>query len=160
MIVAPKFPGDDDAFVQEIQHRVYRECIGLLASEVCRAFIFASQVAEGSENLSAKLKVVQTKGCDHRIVQTVHDQIAGRFRQSRHNKLQPILSLDGPVCESERIESDWREFWAYAVRCICEDASTLRVAAECIATSGGMNDSVKEELLLRLVTQRFSITKS
>ena len=160
MIVAPKFSGDDDAFVQEIQQLVHRECIGLLASEVCRAFIFASQVAEGSENLAAKLKVVQTKGCDHRIVQTVHDQIAGHFRQARHIKLQPILALDGPVCESERIESDWKEFWAYAVRCISEDASTLRVAAECIATSGGMNDSVKEELLLGLVTQLFSIIKS
>jgi hypothetical protein len=157
MIVAPIFTYDTDSHVMEIQHRLYRQCIGVLASEVCRHFIFASAVTDGGQELTEKLNTVREHGVDHRILQAVHDQVAGHFRQTFAEELQPALPLEGDAHEAIRIESDWTDFWASAVKWICEDAMALRAAAICLATTGGRNDPINEDGLLSLVSARFSI---
>lgn len=157
MIIAPRFTEDIDSHVMEMQRRLYRQCIGLLASEVCRHFIFASVVTGGGQELTKKLKTVRERGVDHRILQAVHDQVAGHFRQTFAGELQPALPLEGDAHEAVRIESDWTDFWAFAVKWICEDAMALRTAALCLATSGGRNDPINEDGLLSLVSARFAI---
>ena len=141
----------------EVQHRLYGQCIGLLASEVCRHFIFASAVTGGGQELVKKLMSVRECGVDHRILQGVHDQVAGHFRQTFAGELQPALPLDGDAHEAVRVESDWTNFWAYVVKWICEDAMALRTAAICLATTGERNDPINEEGLLSIVSARFSI---
>lgn len=157
MITAPKFTCDDDEYVIGIQHRLYGLSVGLLASEVCQSFVFASRVTNGAPELATQLERVREHGVDHRILQAVHDQIAGHFRQAHSSRVQPELPLDGKEIEACRVEIAWRNFWAYAVRWICEDAAMLRTAAECVATSGSTNDTAKEDLLLGLVSQKFPI---
>jgi hypothetical protein len=160
MIVAPKFPGDTDVYVMEMQRRIYGESIGLLAREVISHYIFASVVVSGGQELGERLKLVRQRGVDHRILQPVHDKIAAHFRQAYAGELQPALPLDGQTHEAARIENDWMNFWASAVKSICEDAGILRTAAQCIATTGGLNNAKLEDDLLILVSARFSFHHS
>jgi len=160
MITAPKFACDDDEYVIGIQHRLYGQNVGLLAAEVCRAFLFASRVTNGAPELAIQLERVRERGVDHRILQAVHDQIAGHFRQAQSSSLQSELPLDGKEIQACRVEIAWQEFWAYAVHWICEDAAALRTAAECVATSGSKNDAAKEDLLLGLVSPKFPVTST
>lgn len=145
MIIAPQFQGDDDESVMVIQHSVYGRAVGSLAGELIRAYCFASGVTEGGVETASRLLELRTRGIDHRVVQRVHDQMAGHYRKTHQASLQPALSLEGEESEADRIRQQWLQWWDAQVQMICDDVSLLKAGAECIATSWLQADDAKEE---------------
>lgn len=97
MITGSRFKNDRDYDLQSQQHECYRAVLALIAERCIRHYEAACYIT-GAESLAMSKNIGQAKaGFDHRILQTVHDLMAGywRWHTGRHEPHMPGLEPNG-----------------------------------------------------------------
>ena len=159
MIIAPKFYGDDNTTVMNIQHDEY----GRIISEFVRRAIEKYRYAEAILNVQTlypwssspepgkKLPSPITGTFDHRVVQEPHDLIAAFFRFKEY--------LRGPLFKEEVDKADcirrWYQFASQEIGELLEMPYFARAMVLAIAEQNNEIGYANEETMLELLKTRY-----
>lgn len=105
MITGSRFKDDNDQDLQSQQHDCYREVLAVIAERCIRHYEAACRITGAKPSAPSKNIGQIGTGFDHRVLQPVHDLMAGywRWHTGRHEPHMPGL-------EPGSIE-DWK-IWA------------------------------------------------
>ena len=97
MIIGSRFKDDSDYDLQSQQHDCYRAVLTVIAERCIRHYEAACRIT-GAEPSAPSKNIGQAKtGFDHRVLQPVHDLMAGywRWHTGRHEPHMPGLEPNG-----------------------------------------------------------------
>lgn len=104
MITGSRFKDDHDHDLQSQQHECYRAVLAVIAERCIRHYEAACRITGGEPSVPSKNIGQIRTGFDHRVLQTVHDLMAGYWRwcTGRHEPHMPGLEPNGI--------DDWKEW--------------------------------------------------
>lgn len=153
MNAAPFFNGDDNEELKSFQFGQHRLLIPYLAKSVCREFFLAGGV---ERDLLERLWDVVAGSCDHRPLLACYEHLCAKYRKAG-TCIMPDRDTDDWGTEISLLQQDWQTWWQGAVKAICADISLRGACAECCSVYDAPRDATKEENLLVLMRERFSI---
>ena len=104
MIIGDYFQGDDNQYVQDLQHDYYGKAL-VKIFKWCR-HRYISSVRDLDLPTVIQNKVSCMNGFDHRTLQLFHDFIAASFRYYNAKELEPVIPFPGED-EAKRVIKLW-----------------------------------------------------
>ena len=125
MIVAPRFPGDDNKTLMHIQHDLYWSLVPYIYHEARERYLKALALIGVETELARMVK--DRKGFDHRVLQDAHDQIAAFYRFAHDDGGQLPLGMRAQHYE-DLLRQRWSSFLHQEARNLAEvDAINLAI---------------------------------
>ena len=153
MIVGTEFAGDSDAFLKDRQHSLYWELVGLIYSAARDRYLAGCRLLRVETDLSS---AVDGKfNIDHRTLQDVHDRIAAWFRFRRAHGPQLNIGEDHAEFE-ERLEREWREFFADELKRLVEDDEFTRLVLTAVVYANQDAGLTAESRLRQLLDETYA----
>ena len=108
MICAKAYAGDNNTYLQRVQHDCYFHSIVRMFEEARRTFLYADTLLMTKLELAERVRAVD--GFDHRVLQAAHDILAARYRYLHDDGGQLRLLDQRDLDEAYLLEwSRWRD---------------------------------------------------
>lgn len=120
MIVASRFPGDDNDVVMNLQHDCYGHSLWLIVNQCKYRYLEAVRLLSLSNDFIKTVRELES--FDHRTLQYTHDILAAIFRERNAERLQqslPGIIYDGSYKDWVLVE--WGNFLQTEIKCILDN---------------------------------------
>lgn len=154
MYVYSAFPGDEDREVARMQHDLYSDTLSTLFHYGLGRGLYAEQLM-GLHDTDLGNFCRTANGCDHRVIQDMHDQIAAYFRFTFHR---------WPLFESDRHDSalidQWRDFAFCEFKELCQNVAFATAFFEAVRYPNKERGLTGEAAMAKIQQSRYSAMHS
>ncbi len=163
MIVGYSFEGDNNEFLQGIQHDLYGESLYHLVRTARYEYLDACYLINYSSDFSVGVRNITA--FDHRVLQATHDMIAAWYRYKYADReAQLSLPLSEPSASpvealAETYGAQWREFWRQETDTLTSEEPFIRAILRAMVYLNSERGYQAENLLWHLLIERYDASE-
>lgn len=150
---APKFTGDGNTVLQQIQQECYAEMLVRLYTRARDRYLDACRLVGADTELAVRLR--EMSGFEHRTLQDIHDSLAAWFRFTQDDGGQMQLGEDA-ISYRSRLENQWRWWFDEEAGRLVADDEFTRAILKAAAHSGAEAGQAAESWLRQLLAERYA----
>ncbi len=149
LILGSRFPGDDNEFLQLVQHDLYGHNLDRLFFGARERYLRSVRLV-GTETQLGKL-LESTYSFDHRTLQMTHDIIAAQYRLLYDNHGQMPLPFPGYTPYKDWLARQWLDYYANEMASLIDiDAFTLNVLHATVYENTPAGYGAEDQLVMLL----------